>query len=249
MENKIIQAINELQKRISGLDDQEEIDECFEDFKLEIQGKKKNLNNLSWEEIAKLLYEGKSKSFKLWDYKEEELYTGEKVKVYLISLNPHDEIATGEQAGCKAKAAFMFMIDGEYEMNEECTNKGGWRDSKMRNVYMQRFFKLLPESLRKVIKPVYKLSGLKEENGNLVKTIDSLFLPSEVEVSGDNSYLFSGEGQIYEGFKKNNLPSKWIWLRSQYPSYSSSFAYWPSNGYVGSYTANNTNRVALCFCI
>lgn len=239
MDKKVLEAIEELEKRLQGLTDEDEIAECIADYKAEIKEEKKDLNKLRWEEIARLMEDpDKKKLFKLGSIKEEELYTGEKVKVKLISLNPHD-ITTEDK---KANAAFMFFIDGEYEMNEKATNEGGWEKSKMRNEYMQRFFKLLPEPLQKVIKTVKKTTA-----GQI--TDDKLFLLSESEATGDNEYSYSGEGEQYEYFKNNDKPEQWNWLRSPYVSSGNSFCDWSNYGYVYSYSASTTLRVALCFCI
>lgn len=239
MDKKVLEAIEELEKRLQGLTDEDEIAECIADYKAEIKEEKKDLNKLRWEEIARLMEDpDKKKLFKLGSTKEEELYTGEKVKVKLISLNPHD--ITNEDK--KANAAFMFFIDGEYEMNETATNEGGWEKSKMRNEYMQRFFKLLPESLQKVIKTVKKTTA-----GQI--TDDKLFLLSESEATGDNEYSYSGEGEQYEYFKNNDKPEQWNWLRSPNVSSGYSFCAWYSYGCVGDSSAYGTYRVALCFCI
>lgn len=239
MDKKVLEAIEELESRLHGLTDENEIAECIADYKAEIKEERKDLNKLSWDEIARLMTDpNKKKLFKLGSTKEETLYTGEKVKIKLISLNPHD--ITNEDK--KANAAFMFFIDGEYEMNETASNEGGWGKSKMKNKYMQRFFKLLPEQLQNVIKTVKKTTA-----GQI--TNDKLFLLSESEATGKNDYSYSGEGKQYEYFKKNNNPERWNWLRSPYTSYGSSFCAWTYIGSVGSSSAYSTNRVALCFCI
>ncbi len=239
MDKKVLEAIEELEKRLQGLTDEDEIAECIADYKAEIKEERKDLNKLSWEEIASLMANpDKKKLFKLGSTKEEELYTGEKVKVKLISLNPHD-ITDDDK---KANAAFMFFIDGEYEMNETATNEGGWEKSKMRNEYMQRFFKLLPEPLQKVIKTVKKTTA-----GQI--TSDKLFLLSESEATGDNEYSYSGEGEQYEYFKNNDKPEHWNWLRSPRVSSATYFCIWYTNGYVDYYNAFSAYRVALCFCI
>lgn len=239
MDKKVLDAIEELESRLQGLTDENEIAECIADYKAEIKEERKDLNKLSWEEIARLMADpNKKKLFKLGSTKEETLYTGEKVKIKLISLNPHD--ITNEEK--KANAAFMFFIDGEYEMNETASNEGGWGKSKMKNKYMQRFFKLLPEQLQNVIKTVKKTTA-----GQI--TSDKLFLLSESEATGKNDYSYSGEGKQYEYFKKNNKPEYWNWLRSPTTSTGTIFCFWNNNGYVNYAIAYTTNRVALCFCI
>ena len=246
MKNEIINAIEELQKRVDGLTDPDEIAECFADYKAEVSGERKDLNKLEWDEIEELMKDpNKKRMFKIGSSKEEELYTGEKVKMQLISLNPDDEVV-GEDN--KANAAFMFFIDGEYEMNEQCTNNGGWGESKMRKAYMERFFKLLPEKLQKVIKTVYKKTAL-PGTGTIINTPDKLFLPSEVEATGEVHYSHEGEGKVYEYFKNNELPAKWIWLRSPCATVATYFCYWYNYGFVSYNYAYYAIRVALCFCI
>jgi len=246
MKNEIISAIEELQKRMEGLTDQEEIAECFADYKAELKGERKDLNQLEWDEIEQLMKSpSKKKMFKIGSCKEEELYTGEKVKIQLISLNPDDEVVSEDN---KANAAFMFFIDGEYEMNEQCTNSGGWGESKMRKTYMERFFKLLPEKLQKVIKTAYKKTAL-PGTGTIINTPDKLFLPSEIEVTGEVHYSHEGEGKVYEYFKNNELPAKWIWLRSPCATNATSFCGWNIFGCVYYNIAYSALRVALCFCI
>lgn len=245
MKNETVKAIEELQKRIEGLTDPDEIAECIEDYKSEIKGERKDLNTLDWDEIAELISNPtKKKLFKLGAVKNEELYTGEKVEVRLMSLNPHDTLAGSNK---KANAMFMFLVDGEYEMNETPTNSGGWEKSKMRTQYMQRFFKLLPEKLQNAIKAVTKTTC--DSNGNIQKTTDKLFILSEVEATGQTTYSGAGEGEQYEYLKKNRLPEEWLWLRSPSVITSNSFCFWNFNGYVAINTANAASRVALCFCL
>ena len=206
---------------------------------------KKSMADYSWSEIAEILNSGNaSEYFAVGDEKPDELYTGEKISVRLISLEPHDLIVGGEN---KARAAFMFFMDGEYEMNEKPTNNGGWRESKMRNVYMWRFFKLLPSDLQAVIRSVVKQTHM---DGELRCSEDKLFLLSEAEIIGKTQFSSKGEGKRYEWFKKNKLPNKWFWLRSPSPAYATTFASWNFNGYVpNSNSASYTYLVAPCFCI
>lgn len=55
MKNEIINAIEELQKRVDGLTDPDEIAECFADYKAEVSGERKDLNKLEWDEIEELM--------------------------------------------------------------------------------------------------------------------------------------------------------------------------------------------------
>ena len=107
------------------------------------------------------------------------------------------------------------MIDGLFEMNTECTNEGGWEKSRMRTVYMERLYKLLPEKLRNLIVPVRKLTSKGGCSTDIVRTDDKLFLLSMAEIfshkaisSSDwehvanNADVYNEEGEQYEYFKK-----------------------------------------------
>ena len=82
-----------------------------------------------------------------------------------------------------------------------------------------------------------------------METVDKLFLPSEIEVSGTTDYSCEGEGEIYEYFKNADMFNKWTWLRSPYPINTNYFASWYINGCVNGNGANSTRAVALCFCL
>lgn len=249
MNNEVINAIKELQNRLNNVHGEDAMLETIDNYVAELKGELKKLKDLLWSEIKTILYSGDAERvLRVGDEKEFELYTGEKVKAKLISLNPHDVRADYSPA-TKAKATFMFYVDGEYEMNEECTNVGGWKDSKMRNAYMPRFYKLLPSDLQALILPVKKKTSAGGESEEIAETTDKLFLPSEIEVAGTTDCSCEGEGELYEYFKNSNMPYTWTWLRSPIPSSTYSFAYWNSNGYVNYSNAYNTSRVALCFCL
>ena len=249
MNNEVINAIKELQNRLNNVHGENAMLETIDNYIAELKGELKKLKDLSWIDIKTILYSGNAERvLRIGDEKEFELYTGEKVKAKLISLNPHDVRADYSPA-TKAKATFMFYVDGEYEMNEECTNVGGWKDSKMRNAYMHRFYTLLPSDLHSLILPVKKRTSAGGENEEIVETVDKLFLPSEIEIAGTTDCSCEGEGEIYEYFKSANMPDEWTWLRSPDPNTTAYFAYWSIDGYVNTYSALSAYRVALCFCL
>ena len=249
MNNEVINAIKELQNRLNNVHGEDAMLETIDNYIAELKGELKKLKDLSWNEIKSILYSGDAERvLRVGDEKEFELYTGEKVKAKLISLKPHDVRADYSPA-TKARATFMFYVDGEYEMNEECTNVGGWKDCKMRNTYMPRFYKLLPSDLQVLILPVKKRTSAGGENEEIVETVDKLFLPSEIEVAGTTDCSCEGEGEIYEYFKSANMPNEWTWLRSPNPYITSGFAYWTSSGYVNTSSASIARAVALCFCL
>lgn len=141
----------------------DELHEELEEFFSDCYGVKPldKLATLSWAQIAEIAESGNAdKHFKIGDTKNITLYTGEKVTAVILGFN-HDVLSGKDGATDKtAGITFGIKVDGEFEMSENCTNGGGWRDSKMRTVYMPRFFKLLPDELQPLIKPVFKLTGI-----------------------------------------------------------------------------------------
>ena len=141
-------------------------------------------------------------------------------------------------------------------MNEDFGNAGGWKKSKMRNVYMPRFLSLLPEELRDVIKPVVKLTGTGGGSDDVTSTDDKLFLLSQAEVCGDSTYTADGEGEQYEYFKdaanrinrRGGSASNW-WLRSPYLGGRASFWYVFPSGDVYYGTASISRGVSFGFCV
>lgn len=122
----------------------------------------------------------------------------------------------------------------------------------------------LPEEITPYIKQVTKktwtgyIGTSSSSDATVIKTKDWLFLLSDSEVFGDsNRYVnyskYTAEGNQYDYFKEyaeNKLRFGYYqWLRSPNVNYGSYFCYWSNNGYVSNSSANNTYRVALCFCI
>ena len=121
----------------------------------------------------------------------------------------------------------------------------------------------LPEQLRSLIKPVYKISDCGASNKSLITTTDSCWLASYDEVgltSGINN--LTGQGVLYDAIFSSNKDSrkKYItddtasggwWLRSSYYSTNSSSMFWRVTNSGGSYSdiAFNSFYVAFGFCI
>ena len=243
----------------AGYDElREDIDALFEK-QYGIATRRKNIENMTWQEIAEIAATGEAqRHFKIGDTKDIVLYTGERVKGVILGFN-HDVLSENGRAADKT-AGITFglkdLLDGEYEMNEKNTNTGGWEKSKMRNVYMPRFLSLLPADLRDAIKPVVKLTGTGGGSDDITSTDDKLFLLSQVEVCGDDTYTADGEGKQYEYFKdaanvvKRRGGSAYIWwLRS--PDLGISTGFWcvgPSGG-VSYGGASGSYGVSFGFCV
>ena len=254
----------------------DEITAVFEDYGADTA--RLSLNSLTWAEIGAIAARGDApRAFKVGDYKTVELITGEKIEVVILGFN-HD-VLSGTDADKTAPITFGMrgVLDGWYEMNDSNTNRGGWRDSKMRTVYMERFYTLLPADLQALIKPVVKLTGTGGGGNDITSTDDKLFLLSDVEVTGDEGNYADGaaEGEQYDYFKRlaaadtddeddedeptydrekaiklrSNGGSYAWWLRSPLVSGTTHFRCVVYDGYIYSTLANLASGVSFGFCI
>ena len=162
---------------------------------------------------------------------------------------------------------FVELMRDEKRMNSSNTNAGGWNNTEMRNTTLIDIFNLIPEEWRDVIatSQVKTMSGGSQNGVSLVTSLDKLWLPSEREIFGTNSYTHEDEWNALQRFGLYALPendnaefrkktrigqaSSSIWLRSAYRGSTSNFVNVSSNGDVYSYPAGNSYGVAPCFAI
>lgn len=181
--------------------------------------------------------------------------------VEIIAHN-HDNLADGS-----GKAPLTFFCSDLPQilcrMNEESTNAGGYESSEMRRFVNGELLTALPDNLKTIIKPVYKISDGGSTNKTLITTTDSCWLASYDEVgltSGNNN--LAGQGELYSSIFSSNKDTrkKYItddtatggwWLRSSYYSANSNSMFWRVTNSGGSYSdiAFNSFYVAFGFCI
>ena len=164
----------------------------------------------TWEDINKYSQKGLAKS--LWNIGDEKQITlSREGEITMVILGfDHDNLTGGGKAGITLG---MKNAKGKYVMNDDSTNAGGWRASKMRTSTMETLYGQLPDEVKAVIKPVDKITGRYDSSGILETTSDKLFLFSQEEVMGTN-YLstteqvsFAREGEQYEYFKNAPIPN------------------------------------------
>lgn len=165
-----------------------------------------------WQEIKEILDSGKAKEvFEVGDEREETLITGEKITLVLLGFGQDEKVSGGK---ANMTIGLKDLMDGDFEMNLEHKNAGGWDKSRMRTVYMERIFKLLPEDLRELIVPVKKCTSAGNGSTDITVSEDKLFLFSLAEIystraikksdNGDisqNADVYQEEGEQYEYFK------------------------------------------------
>ena len=148
----------------------------------------------------------------------------------------------------------MFMLKDclrdTYPMNDDCTNAGGWKASKLRKVLNTEILALLPDDMRAAIKPRV-IDG----------ESDLLWLASEMEVFGPHDWTENdpdcGEQMAYYKRRGNRIKAlgdegeaanAW-WERSPGASGSAYFCGVSSSGSAHGNYASASYGVAFGFCV
>lgn len=145
-------------------------------------------------------------------------------------------------------------------MNDDCTNKGGWEKSDMRRYLNEEVIELLPDELRKIIKPT---KIVQVWDGERRETEDKLFLLSKTQVFGKierykptepiDSQIDIFENQrerVKECEEVEELEDVYFWwLRTPTSGYSYGVCDIYSDETVASLYASFSCGVAPAFCI
>lgn len=180
------------------------------------------------------------------------LIDGTEYQIDIIGKN-HDEYTDGS-----GKAPLTFQLHDCYgeskNMNSRNINEGGWTSCAMRSTHLPAILALMPTEVQNGIREVNKLTSEGSKGGTIITTKDRLFLLSEIEILGDVTYSFTGEGTQYDYYKSgnskikslNNNASIW-WERSPYNDISE-FCYTDTDGTPYRGSASVSHGVAFGFC-
>lgn len=183
-----------------------------------------------------------SKHFEIGDEIYDELKTGEPITLVVVEK---DKPFDGD---------VMFMLKDclrdTYPMNDDCTNAGGWKASKLRKVLNTEILALLPDDMRAAIKPRV-IDG----------ESDLLWLASEMEVFGPHDWTENdpdrGEQMAYYKRRGNRIKAlgdegeaayNW-WERSPSASNTTFFCFVSNNGNALTNYASTSFGVAFGFCV
>lgn len=217
-----------------------------------------NLDNFTWDEINAIADSGDAPiRFGLGATKKVVLTSGEEALCRILGFY-HDKDANGNLIPITWN--MVGLMDDEFAMNDDWTNVGGWRESKMRNYLNTTVFDMLPDDLKKVIKPAMKLTSKGNCSTEIDETKDSLWLLSEKEIFGRAIYSVDGEGRWYDYYrqedvswgkkhKNGNGESNWMWERSPFSGNSGHFCRVYSDGYASGNGAYYTIGVSFGFCV
>lgn len=199
---------------------------------------KKQKSETTWEDIV-----ANKDKLCIGDEVRCQLKNGKVVYAVVAAINPYGD----------NRVAFVFKdcIGEDQVMNDEATNKGGWRDCKMREYVNTEILALLPDDLKSVIRPRTIKQSVQGED---CESTDSLWLLSYTEVFGGDYRvdvgdvhfpLFDTEGSRV---KMNEEGSTWCyWLRSA--NNTNYFRLVSSNGNSYNIFASLSGGVALGFLV
>lgn len=196
---------------------------------------------------------------------------------YVIIGIEHDDLVTAINGKTKAAITIqterMLYLDTttEYDnsydtsheygyMNSSGTNSGGWEDCARRAWCNNVYKKCLPTYIQNMMKQVKKLTSAGSKSSTIKTSNDYAFLPSEIEIFGNITYSFAGEGRQYQYFK--NVTAN-IYKKPRYSGTFASGCYWersPFNnntyfcsvsrdGSMNYDSAYGTYGIVLCLCI
>lgn len=211
------------------------------------------LENCSWDVIDSISRSGQATDY--WQVGDTKSITigGVSYRVEIIDFN-HDDLETGGKAGITFGLA--SCLNTNYSMNPSAINVGGWGDCALRGTLQGDVFNSLEAGLRGAIKTVKKLASVGNKSETVQAYVDTLFLYSEIEVYGSNTYAVPGEGTQYSIFsdtpsrvkKMNGAAANW-WLRSPFKTNNSYFGRVNYEGAVDGAAANAVNAVVFGFCV
>ena len=127
-----------------------------------------------------------------------------------------------------------------FHMNSSATNSGGWASSYMRQTICSQFKNALPSDLQAVLRTrtIYtdNVGNASNTMSDVTATTDTVYIPSEFEVSGEqvysNYYEYYSQRQLeyYKNgaskmrYKSSNTSSEaWWWCRS--PHYGTKYSF------------------------
>lgn len=212
-------------------------------------------SDCSWEVADRISRTGLAS--RVWEVGDEKTIpvNGKNYKFVILGFN-HDELAAGGKAGVTIG---MKNACNTGVMNNSATNANGWRGCVQRSELQNTIFRQLPAGLQKVIKNINKKTSGGYESTEIITTSDTLFLYSENEVTGNNSFTISGEGEQYPYFVSasqrmkntgdNYTESAFWWLRSSAKNYPKYFVGINESGNSTVKDANIIEYISYGFCI
>lgn len=153
-------------------------------------------------------------------------------------------------------------LNTKYQMNTTATSSGGWTSCRFKTVNLPIIENDFPLEWRQIMTPCVKMTAAGGNSYSLNKTVEKLFLGSEIEILGRITNTASGEGTVYSYFTNNQSRIKFVngvastyWTRSPAPNggntnrFSSISPIGDYNSSAATNEANTYQGIALFFCV
>ena len=238
-----------------------------------VPAEQKTLENCTWEEIAAISANGWYDDntgmwctgdvsdpvgwFEVGDEKEVTLTDGTTITLQIYGF-AHDEVGAGMKAGITF--GLKNAMPMRSLMNTSDTNRGGWRESFMRNNTIAGVYELLPQEVKDVLLTVRKKTTKGSYDQDVEVTYDKVFLFSAYEVDSSADYVYRQEGTTYPIFtdetsriktlgEEQDASPVWWWLRSPNGNDRHDFRYVTDSGWSGKTDAYRGGGVVFGFCV
>ncbi len=192
------------------------------------------LEAYTWEDIGRIGKAGLHTSYFAKEQLKNFTVGGTTYQLELIAFD-HDDLADGS-----GKAPYTFLmkncLDTLYRINQNSGSQGGYYLSEFYGILNGEIYASLEESLRQSIRPVIKYTGVGDARSSIIPTIETLWLPSEMEMFGSRTESAPGEGSHYTLFNTAISRGKGnpYWLRSpRATSSGASVSRWCAVGATG----------------
>ena len=175
-------------------------------------------------------------------------------KSYAINIigKEHDDYSDGSG---KAPLTFQFLhsYNAAGNINND-TFRSSWKDSAMRTTDIPQIKSKMPAEVGTAIKKVKKRCS-SDGSSTMTNVAEELFLLSEVEIFGQNTNSFSGEGTQYAYYANGgSKKKKWSgsnhawWTRSVYAQNYFCFVGVTSNGTSDYFGVTEGLGISPAFC-
>lgn len=229
---------------------------------------KKPLDEMSWADISFVARSGEAANY--WNVGDAKFVTmrGSIGTIYMQIIGfDHDDATYPEEYGRK-KAGITFQYgvannsaeDGVYkydaQMNLTNTNNTGWENSLIRSSTVQEVLFYMPDDLQEVIVSVDKRTSLGEKSPDIGITSDKIWLLSEVEIFGNASSSYEGEGAQYKLYADGSGTKRYLngsghawWTRSPRATNSTYFVFVTNAGVKNTGASDSSRGVSCGFCV
>lgn len=216
---------------------------------------KKSFADCTPAEIQAVAKAGLCKDFwRIGDRKAVQMMNGE--YIYLRVYDFDHDVGTDGATTLPLTLGMEDCFKTTRNMNPSGTNVGGWANCQFRTNTLPSLKENFPDEWQQIMTKCQKKTSAGNKSNVIQTTDDDLFLFSEVELFGDTTTSFAGEGKLYRIFTDNgsrvkrvNGVASMFWGRSPLYGTETGFSGVTSDGTVIGYNASTRGGVALGFCV